>query len=73
MMAMAELILSITGVYAVCGLLVGLPFVLFGAERIDPTVHGAPRIFRFIILPGAAALWPIVLVKWLSARKKGTD
>lgn len=72
MMALAELILLITCVYAACGLLVGLPFVLFGAERIDPAVHAAPRLFRFIILPGAAALWPVIVVKWLRARRKGT-
>lgn len=72
-MVIADAILWLTFAYAACGLLVGLAFVLFGAERIDPAVHGAPRMFRFIILPGAAALWPFVLVKWLSAQRKGSD
>lgn len=72
-MAIADGILWLSFAYAACGLLVGLPFVLFGAERIDPAVHGAPRMFRLTILPGAAALWPFVLVEWLSAQRKGTD
>lgn len=72
MIPIAELILWIALAYAACGLLVGLSFVLFGAERIDPAVRAAPRMFRCIILPGAAALWPIIVVKWLSVRRKGT-
>lgn len=73
MIPIAELILWIALAYAACGLLVGLPFVLFGAEHIDPAVRGAPRMFRCVILPGAAVLWPVVLVKWLSTLKKVAD
>jgi hypothetical protein len=40
-------------------------FVCFGAGRIDASAKGAPIFFRLLILPGAAALWPVLLRRWL--------
>ena len=37
-----------------------------GVERIDPAAKGASRGFRLIIVPGAVALWPLLLRRWIS-------
>ena len=51
--------------YAAVGLAFALAFAAFGAARIDPNARGASLGFRLIVLPGAAALWPILLRRWL--------
>jgi hypothetical protein len=54
-------------VYAVAGLTVSLAFVAFGVTRVlkqpAPVSIGA----RIVLLPGAVALWPYVLFRWLRA------
>jgi hypothetical protein len=65
--AIAEAVLLACLAYAVCGLAVGLPFVFVGVGRVDAAAQGAPLSFRLLILPGAAALWPVLLAKWLKA------
>jgi hypothetical protein len=52
-------------VYAGLGLAFAVAFVARGAARIDPAAAGATLGFRLITLPGAAALWPWLLVRWL--------
>ena len=49
------------------GLIVGIPFVLFGVGRVDPDTKGS-WTFRPLILPGVAALWPLVLLWWIRGR-----
>ena len=53
--------------YVVIGLLAGLAFVVVGVARVQPApvTIGA----RILLLPGAAALWPLVLARWLSSRR----
>jgi hypothetical protein len=69
-MATAERILLFAGAYALSGLLFGAYFVVRGAPRIDEAVHGAPKLFRLLILPASAALWPLMFVKWLRAVRR---
>lgn len=59
--------------YALIGGLFGVCFVIAGLRHVDPSAVGrsAPWSFRLVILPGAAALWPWLLVRWLSAARKG--
>jgi hypothetical protein len=53
-------------VYVAVGLVIGLAFVLFGVTRVQPaTVTVGARI---LLLPGATALWPFVLRRWLKSR-----
>ena len=51
--------------------LVGAAFAPFfawrGAARLDPTAHDGTWGFRLLLLPGALALWPILLVSWWRA------
>ncbi len=63
--------LAALGVYLALGVLFGIPFVLAGVQRIDHGAAGAGLGFRLLILPGTAALWPLLLTRWLQvARRK---
>ena len=62
MIAAAFLILL--GVYLGCGLLFAVPFAIWGANRIDPHAQRGGWGFRLLILPGACALWPVLLRRW---------
>jgi hypothetical protein len=53
------------GLYAAAGLLFALPFLAWGLPRIDTAARGTSLAFRLIILPGAIALWPVLLRQWL--------
>ena len=51
--------------YAAIGAAVALAFVAFGVTRVQPMPVSLGA--RILILPGAAALWPYVLARWLKA------
>jgi hypothetical protein len=53
-------------IYVAAGLVVGLGFVVFGVTTVQsaPVTIGA----RILLLPGATALWPLVMSRWLKAR-----
>ncbi len=70
-MVVAEVILFGAFVYALCGLAVGVPFVLRGVDRVDEAARGAPVGFRLLILPGTVALWPLMAAKWIHATRPG--
>lgn len=70
-MVLADVILFGALVYALCGLAVGVPFVLRGVDRVDEAAWGAPIGFRLLILPGTVALWPLMARKWLNACRPG--
>ena len=50
--------------YAAVGLVAALAFVAFGVTRLLP--HPAPVSFgaRILLIPGATALWPYVILRW---------
>jgi hypothetical protein len=54
-------------VYAAIGLAVGIAFVIAGAGRVLPGSTSFTPGARLLILPGAAALWPYVLIRWRKA------
>jgi hypothetical protein len=60
--------LAVVGLYAVAGLVTALAFVSVGVTRAFP--HPVPVTIgaRILLVPGAAALWPYVLLRW---RKSG--
>jgi hypothetical protein len=67
----AQATLGILLVYLVCGLAVGVPFVLRGVDRVDASAQGASLGFRLLILPGTVALWPLMATKWIVAPRSG--
>jgi hypothetical protein len=58
-------LLNVLALYATAGVVTALAFSAFGVTRVQaaPVSLGA----RILILPGAAALWPYVLLRWLKA------
>jgi hypothetical protein len=58
------ILLAGVGLYALAGLVTALAFVTFGVTRVLP--HPVPVSIgaRILLVPGAAALWPYVLMRW---------
>lgn len=63
-MQVAEFIAGALAVYALAGAVFAAAFVLYGIHRVDPAAADAPAGFRLIVIPGAAALWPLLLRRW---------
>jgi hypothetical protein len=60
--------LWIAGGYAALGVVFAAAFVAVGIGRVDPVARQAPLGFRLIVLPGCAALWPLLLRRWMRSR-----
>nr|WP_070959720.1 hypothetical protein [Hyphomonas sp. Mor2] len=67
----AEMLVTILGLYALIGLLVGLVYMFGGAGRIDPAAKGKgmPIRVRLLVLPGIAGLWPLMLTKLFTQKE----
>ena len=55
--------------YAAAGIAVAAAFVAFGVTRVLPEPVPVSVGARILIFPGAAALWPYVLVRWLTSSR----
>ena len=55
-------------IYALIGLVTAVAFVSVGLAQVLPHAMTASLGARVLFIPGAAALWPYVLVRWLQAR-----
>lgn len=64
-----DAILLLLGVYLGVGVVFAIAFVLRGVGRIDTAATGAPLGFRLLIIPGSAALWPLLLRRWIAAAR----
>jgi hypothetical protein len=51
--------------YLEVGLVIGVLFAGFGVARVVPAAAGGSPLFRLLIVPGAALLWPLVAVRWI--------
>jgi hypothetical protein len=62
----AVILLYLLAVYALAGLVTAVAFVVVGVEQVQPmpVTWGA----RILLLPGAFALWPLVLARWRKCR-----
>lgn len=69
-MNLAQIILLIVLGYAVIGVAVAVAFVCRGITRVDAAANGSSKAFRALIVPGAAALWPVILRRWMHASRK---
>jgi len=67
---MTAALLILGGVYAACGFLFAIPFVLKGVKLIDPHAADGSWGFRVLIFPGTLALWPLLLHRWLKGISK---
>ena len=57
-------------IYAAVGVCTALAFVTSGIGQILPQPASFTPGARLILLPGAAALWPYILARWLKARSR---
>ncbi len=62
--AAAQLLLQCATAYLAAGFGVGLAFLIFGLDRVDPAARGA-YAFRPLMLPGLMLLWPLVVWRWV--------
>ena len=58
-------LLNALALYAAVGVVIAVAFVSLGVTRVQPAPVSLGA--RVLILPGAAALWPYVLTRWLKA------
>ena len=59
-------LLNALALYAAIGAITAVAFVIFGVTRVQPAPVSLGA--RILILPGAAALWPYVLLRWIGTR-----
>jgi len=64
-MRAAELLVDFLAVYGAAGVAFAIAFVSVGIARVDPVARHAPLGFRLIVAPGAAALWPLLALRWV--------
>jgi len=62
----ATLLVHALYLYGIAGLVFAIAFVITGVKRIDSQAIGSGVGFRVSIFPGAAALWPLLLRRWIS-------
>ena len=67
-MAAAVWFVNVLAAYAAIGLLFAAALLTAGISRVDPASKGSGIGFRLIILPGVAALWPLMLKRWVLKR-----
>jgi len=65
----AMIVLTVLALYAAAGVAIGLAFVAFGVTRVLPEPAPVTLGARILLLPGAAALWPYVLMRWLTSHR----
>jgi len=66
------LFVATVGLYAVIGLVFACAFLTVGISTVDPVSKGSGIGFRLMILPGVAALWPVLLTRWIQERGRAT-
>ena len=62
------LVLDFLALYAVVGAVTAVAFVTVGLARVLPPGTPVTVGARVLLLPGAALLWPYVLLRWVKAR-----
>lgn len=56
--------------HAVAGTVFAVAFLWRGLAVVDSAAARGTFGFRLLIAPGAAALWPVMLCKWVSASRR---
>jgi len=62
----ARVVVLLLESYALAGVVFAVLFLPRAVTRVDPRVAGAPKILRLLLLPGVAALWPVLFWRWLA-------
>lgn len=64
-------LLMALGLYGLAGLLLLWPLHRFALPAMDESARGASWGFKALVSPGLVALWPVILLKWRTARRGG--
>ena len=62
-------LIDLLALYAVVGAATALAFVTFGIARVLPAGTPVTLAARVLLMPGAALLWPYVLLRWIKAAR----
>ena len=63
------IILDVFALYVLVGTVTALAFVTFGIARVLPAGTPVTVGARILLWPGAALLWPYVLLRWVKAAR----
>ena len=66
------ILLNVAAIYAGCGLLFAVLFLVLWCKSFDPSAASGTWGFRVLIVPGLVALWPLMLAKVLAVRRGGS-
>ena len=55
--------------YAATGIATAAAFLVFGVTRVLPEPAQVTLGARIVLFPGAVALWPYVLIRWLRSSR----
>ena len=64
----AEILWLSLSAYLGAGLCVAVSTLLFGLRKLEPAAAAMPLRVRLLILPGLAALWPLVIARSFGLR-----
>ena len=67
---MIEIVIIIFFGYLGIGVLFAILFALRGVAVVDPVAKGGSVWFKLLLIPGATALWPVLLFKWFKASRR---
>lgn len=62
---LATIMVRGVGIYLALGVVFAIPFVLCGVGKIDSSAAKGSWGFKIIIIPGVAALWPLMAWRWM--------
>jgi hypothetical protein len=68
MTILAPVLLGAAALYAAAGIVIALAFVTVGLAAVLPVGTPVTVAARILFVPGAVALWPVVLRRWLRSR-----
>lgn len=66
---LARVIVFVGWSYVALGLLFAIAFIAIGVRVVEPKARGGSLLFHVLIVPGCAALWPVLALEWLRARR----
>jgi hypothetical protein len=64
-LVLATWIVRLAALYLAAGCLFAIPFAWRWSGRLDPVAAHGTTGFRFLLLPGAILLWPLLLRRLL--------
>ena len=64
-----KFLVNVFYLYLLAGAIFAALFVWRGAAMLDEAARGISWKTRALLFPGSAALWPVLLRKWIAVRR----